>query len=401
MIAFLARRNLARHRTRSLLTVLGLAVTTALLYDMALLSGGLNASLDRVLEEIGYELRVLPRGGLPFSSEAVLADGDHLATQLDAIPGVADAVPLWGTTLYLSRGPGAPSVSAFTLGIDPARRTLYCLDARGREGAAPGRDLPGIVVNAALADSLGVAVGDTLLAAPRLDAAAGLPARASRVVVTGRATFRLDLAGQRSASLALADLRRVASSADDVRASFVLGRLAPGASGESVVAAFRRLRPDVDVFAIDELLGDVRGELSYFQQFSLILGTVSLLVSFLLVLTLLTLSVNERQGEIAILRALGLPARRVVGLVLVEGLALSVLAIGPGILLGAIASHGLDAILTSAPGLPTDLSFFVFTPAALVRTVGLVVVTGTLAGAVPALVAARTDIVRTLHQEVT
>ena len=53
--------------------VLGLAVSTALLYDMALLARGLRASLDTVLGEIGYELRVLPRGSLPFSSEAAEA----------------------------------------------------------------------------------------------------------------------------------------------------------------------------------------------------------------------------------------------------------------------------------------------------------------------------------------
>ena len=98
---------------------------------------------------------------------------------------------------------------------------------------------------------------------------------------------------------------------------------------------------------------------------------------------------------------LGLPAGRVVALILIEGLCLTALAIGPGLILGSIASGGLDAILKASPGLPPDLSFFLFTPDALLRTVGLVLVTGTLAGAYPALLAARTDVVRTLHQEVT
>jgi putative ABC transport system permease protein len=257
-----------------------------------------------------------------------------------------------------------------------------------------------IVLNARLADSLRVDVGDTLLATAALDAATGLLVRPVRVVVAARGDFRFDLADQRSASLALSDLQFLAGREDDP-ASFILGKLEPGADAGRVVRAFRALRPDVDVHSVAELLGDVRGQLSYFQQFSLILGTVSLLVTFLLILTLLTLSVNERQGEIAILRALGLPARRVVALVLVEGLALTALAIGPGLLIGSLASGGLDAILTSSPGLPGDLSFFAFTPTALLRTIGLVLVTGTLAGAYPALLAARTDVVRTLHQEVT
>lgn len=398
MIGFLAWRNLVRHRLRTLLTVLGLAVSTALLYDMALLAGGLRASLDTVLAGIGYELRVLPRGGLPFSSEAWLPGGRALAAQLDSLPGVAAAVPLWATTLYLERTDGAP-LAVFALGIDPEPQTLYRVE-RG-EPLATGAPVPEVAINALVADSLGVTLGDTLRATTALDAVSALSVRPGRLVVRAIADFRFDLARQRSVSLALSDLQRLAGREAEDPAAFLLGRLEPGTDGGRVVRAFRTLRPEVDVHSVDELLDDVRGQLSYFQQFSLILGTVSLLVTFLLILTLLTLAVNERQGEIAILRALGLTEGRIVALVLVEGLAFTLLALGPGLALGTLASGGLDAILKSSPGLPPDLSFFAFTPAALLRTVGLVLVTGTVAGAYPALLAARTDIVRTLHQEVT
>ncbi len=391
MIAFLARRNLVRQRSRTVLTVLGVAVSTALLYDMALLSRGLRASLDTVLGEIGYELRILPAGSLPFSSEAGLSGGRALAAALDSLPGVAHVEPLWATTLYLARDGGAP-VSAFALGIDPARQTLYRLERGTAEG---------LVINARVADSLRIDVGDTLVVAAGLDAIGGGGARGERQPVTGVARVRFDLADQRTVILPLATLQAVAGRTEEDPASFLLGKLEPGAAAEPILRSFRARHPQTDAYSVADLLSQVRGQLSYFQQFSLILGTVSLLVTFLLILTLLTLSVNERQGEFAILRALGLPARRVVQLVLVEGLALTLLAIGPGIAIGTFASHGLDEILRSSPGLPPDLSFFVFTPEALLSTFGLVVVTGTLAGAYPALLAARTDVVRTLHQEVT
>ncbi|MEO6463228.1 MAG: ABC transporter permease, partial [Candidatus Eisenbacteria bacterium] len=287
MIGFLARRNLARHRTRTFLTVLGLAVSTALLYDMALLAGGLRASLDSVLGEIGYELRVLPRGGLPFASEAELADGRRIAARLDSLPGVATATPLWATTLYLARDRRSAPLSAFALGLDPVGQTLYRVTAgRAPAGAAQGAVPPGIVLNALLADSLGAAIGDTLLATSALDAATGLAARPAPVVVAALATFRFDLATQRSASLALDDLQRLAGRGADDPAAFILGKLEPGADAAPVLAAFRALHPDVDAWSVAELLGQVRGQLSYFQQFSLILGTVSLLVTFLLILTL-------------------------------------------------------------------------------------------------------------------
>ncbi len=418
MIGFLAWRNLGRQRARTLLTVLGLLVSTALLYDMALLATGLRTSLDHVLDEIGYELRVLPRGGLPFSSEAALPGGRALARDLSGLRGVARAEPLWATTLYLSgsgesfaaRGPARP-VAVFAVGLDPATQTIYRIaEGSGIPGtradrvldSAPRGDTPvPVVVNRMVADTLGAGVGDTILVSAGLEAAGGGAARPARAVIVGVASFRLDMRQQRSVSLTLPDLQRLAGREAEDPAAFILGKLASDADAGSVLVAWRSLHPETDIHSVDEILGQVRGQLSYFQQFSLVLGTVSLLVTFLLILTLLTLAVTERQGEIAILRALGLPAARVILMILIEGMLLTVLAIGPGIALGSVASAGLDAILKNSPGIPADLSFFAFTPGALARTVLLVFVVGTLAGAYPALLAARTNIVATLHREVT
>jgi putative ABC transport system permease protein len=408
MVLFLALRTLARQKTRTALTVLGLAVSTALLYDMALLSGGLRVSLARVLDRIGYELRVLPKESLPFSSEAELENASVLARDLAAIPGVADALPLYGRRVYVSpaeaRGGAARGATAtFALGLDTERDVMASVDTgrfpRPRDaGAGAPMD---IVLNHVLADSLGVGVGDTLLVSAALDAVTGGAAAPERAVVSGLATFRLDLERQLTTTLRLADLQAIVGDAGRDRASFLLGRLEPGADAERVVARFRTLHPEVDAASVAGLLERTRGQLSYFQQFSLILGSVSLIVTFLLILTLLTLSVNERQGEIALLRAIGLRTRRVVQLVVLEGLAFGLLAAAPGIAIGSLASRGLDGILARSPGLPPALSFFEFTPGALLRTLALLVATAALAGAYPAYLAARTNIVATLHREVT
>jgi len=386
VIGFLAVRNLVRQRSRTLLCVLGLAVSTALLYDMALLARGLRSSLTRVMNEIGYDLRVLPKGGLPFSSEAELLHGNALAAELARLPGVADAIPLAATTLYATRAGGtARPLAAFALGLDPAKQTLY----RVRTGSAAG-----LVLNARLADSLGVTVGDTILLSPSPDGS-------SRAInVAGLAEFRLDLHGQRTLTLPPAELVRITGRTDDP-AAFLLGRLAPGARADEVVARWRTLHPETDIFEVAQMLSEIRGQLSYFRQFSLILSTVALVVTFLLVLTLLTLSVNERQGELAILRALGLRSERVVVLILLEGLALTVLALLPGFAIGSVAARGLDAILTSSPGLPAGLSFFVPGRGAILSTALLVLASAGLAAAYPAWLASRTNVALTLHREVT
>ena len=88
--------------------------------------------------------------------------------------------------------------------------------------------------------------------------------------------------------------------------------------------------------------------------------------AFLLITVLLTVSVNQRLGEIAALRALGFSRARVVADVLCE----SALLVGAGgvlaLPLGVALSLWLDRILKTMPGIPAAMHFFVFEPRALV-----------------------------------
>ena len=87
--------------------------------------------------------------------------------------------------------------------------------------------------------------------------------------------------------------------------------------------------------------------------------------TFLLVATMLTVSINQRLGEIAALRALGIGRPRIAAMLLWE----SALMVGGGGLLalplGGLLALGLDRILKQMPGVPERLHFFVFEPRAL------------------------------------
>ena len=65
-----ALRDLLRHRARTALSLLGVAIATALLLDMVLLSGGIERSFGQLLVSRGFQLRVSPRGTLPFDTDA-------------------------------------------------------------------------------------------------------------------------------------------------------------------------------------------------------------------------------------------------------------------------------------------------------------------------------------------
>lgn len=245
----------------------------------------------------------------------------------------------------------------------------------------------------------GIRVGDRLVAsgAPGSGLQTFAAVQACRVVGIG--DFYFDLPTQRSLAIAAPVLRRLLERPAG-SASVILVRMTASSRAEALARWIRRHDPRVDAFSIQEFLARAGARLTYFNQFSLILGTISVAVSFLLITAIVTLSVGERLGEIAMLRALGFTRARIVALVLAEGVALAAAAVPGAVLLGIGIANNLDRILLSAPGVPENLHFFTLTPEAVARTLGLLLGTGALGGVYPAALTASLDIAATLHREI-
>jgi putative ABC transport system permease protein len=181
----------------------------------------------------------------------------------------------------------------------------------------------------------------------------------------------------------------------------IMVRAAHDGMVEALAGEIRTTTPGVEVNSVTTLVARFRQRLTYFRQVSLILGSISLIVAVLLIATLLTITVNERMGEIATLRAIGVRRASVVRGVLLEGTLLTVAGLGAGLLLGLGTAQYLDAILTSFPGLPEAISFFVLEPGAIARAGVLLLLAGAAASAVPAWRSARAPIAATLREEAT
>ena len=66
----LAALSLRRHASRTILAVLGVAVSATMLLDMVMLATGMRQSFASLLGRNGFTIRVSPRGTLPFDTEA-------------------------------------------------------------------------------------------------------------------------------------------------------------------------------------------------------------------------------------------------------------------------------------------------------------------------------------------
>ena len=202
---------------------------------------------------------------------------------------------------------GDSALSARRLGVHPAVQGDYELRARARAA----RRRPTRWWRTRSCSSAPAPRSATRCSSPPAttrSCAAGWDAPARR---RGRGALRLPAADQPAAALPLATLQAMGGAASTRSRVGRHGARAPGADVERLRALDRRDRAarERSISTATALAAWTSGS-SYFRQLAFILGAVSLVVGLLLVTTLVTVSVNERLGEIAVLRAIGVAARR-------------------------------------------------------------------------------------------
>jgi ABC-type lipoprotein release transport system permease subunit len=363
-----------------------------MLLDMVMLSSGMRASFRNMLVSSGFEVRIAPKGTLPFDTDATIPNAGGIARALDTDPDITAVSPVLGGQLHVTIG--QRTITATALGGLGRVQGDYAV-MEGRIPAAADE----AVASAEFLRASGVAIGDTIHAAagydPELRTTTG--GRALRIV--GRAHFLYLPSEQRAIALPLATLQTMQGPRVADRVSLFMLKTRTGADVDSVLHRLQRTLPNVSIISTASAMQQVDQRLSYFRQLALILGAVSLAVGFLLVTTIVTVSVNERLGEIVIMRAIGVARERVVLQIVLEGVAIMVAGAIVGLGLGLVTARYLNSILASFPGLPAAIDFFLFEPRDAWTALGLLTGVGILAGIYPSWRGASLPIAITLREE--
>lgn len=375
---------------RTLLAILGVAVSAAMLLDMVMLSSGMRASFRELLLSRGFQLRLAPKGTLPFDTDATIANASEISMHLSSMPDVVVVSPVLGGQLHVPRGDSV--VTATAIGSEPGVQGDYEIV----EGRAP-RGASEIAASDDFFRVSGARIGDTVTASAGYDPQLRAFSGTRHLAIVGRAHFLYLAMGQSAVALPLSTLQDMQGQHD--RVSFVMVRARGGASVDSVLHRLERELPRVSAVSTETAMHQVDERLTYFRQLSLILGIVSLVVGFLLVTTLVTVSVNERLGEIVVLRAIGVARHRIVQQIVLEGVAIMVVGAVLGLALGLVTARYLNSILASFPGLPASIDFFLFQPRDAWTALGLLTGAGILAGVYPSWRGASMPIAVTLREE--
>jgi ABC-type lipoprotein release transport system permease subunit len=411
-----AVRGLIRQPGRAILGILGIAATGALLFDMLMLSRGLVVSMERLLSGVGFDIRVSATQATPLSGPPITNMADSVAA-LAALPQIEDVVPLRLGQAQVDIGQRSHEVSFMgadvrarrpwtlvdgrDLTIDPPSResaSTSAPSARADKSARQTERAP-ILINRNLAQRLNLRPGSLITLRGACTDNSSVPP--VTFYVNGIVEFPFDQARQLTAITALKDFARTCGDADKNEADILMIASRQEVGPASAVEAIRRARPDLAAVTNEELVARFQQvEFSYFRQISVVLATITMFFGLLLITVLLSVSTNQRLGEIAALRALGFSQKRMVSDVLWR----SALLVGIGGLvalpLGLALSIWLDRLLQTMPGIPANLRFFVFEPRALIVYIALLAVTMAVAAVYPMWTVARLPISATLRAEV-
>src|SRR5215469_16537538 len=357
--------------TTALAVILGVAFTagTLVLTDtMTTIFNNLSATVYQGTDAVVRAQAVFD-GPMGSGKQRPLIDAS-LVPPLSKVPGVAAAEgnAFGYTRLIGSDGTaiGNPANGAPTLGGNWS--TVQALNpfhlVAGHAPQAPGQ----VVIDKQSATTGHLAVGDTTTVL-----ANGPPQRVRIVGIVGFGNA--DSPGGASIVLFTTPTaqRLVAAPGKFNQISFVA---APGVSQQQLASNLSRVLPSgteavTGAKIIKEWQDMFQKGLSFFSNFLLIFAVVALVVGAFIILNTFAITVAQRTRENGLLRALGASKRQVLGSVLIEAVAVGVIAALVGLALGVAVAAGLKAVL-SAVG-------FALPPSGLVvsaRTVILSLVVG-------------------------
>ena len=384
---WLAAGELRAHPWRLAATLAAIAVGVALGLAVHLINASAVTEFSRAVRattgQADLEIRG-PRAGFDDAVlERVAADADiALASPILDVDAPVLAAP--GLAKVSRGGTPQPAPTLRIVGIDVFRAggvTPGLIGAPADEARLALLADDTVFLSAAAQSWLGLAPGDTLtvqagLAPIALRVAGGMPGARG-----GQRLASMDLGAAQWRLARLGRLSRIAL------------RLAPGADRDAVKARLGALMP-AGVFVAEPEDGDIRASnLSRAYRVNLdVLALVALFTGAFLVFSTQTLAVARRRRELALLRTLGWPARRLLRQVIAEGAAIGLAGGIAGVLAGTLAAHGAVAVFGSdlgggffagvAPGLTFD-------PLAATGFVALAIAAAVAGSLAPALATAR------------
>jgi len=397
----MAYRNLGRHRRRTFLSALALAMGTALLmFIAAFFQGEMRSSMETTLRLNTGHLQVKNANydpdKLSVAWEYLIENPEQVAAQIETLDQVQTATPRLFASGIVSSADESIGVQIMGIIPDSSANDPY------RNGLVSGEfltadDREGIVIGYPLAESLGLKVGDQLNLLVNTS-----EGNVDEQKFTVRGIFSTGTTAYDKGIVFLPLAKAQAFSGASNHASMIFILLKDREQADAVAAAIQGEGYQVKTWReLNELLVLIN---DFSNAYLTIINLIILGVTATVIVNTLLMSVFERTREIGILSAIGMKGRQIIALFLAEA---SLLALG-GITFGALAGWAISAyfgkvgVFFGDLGMSQDmlLNDRIYTELTLDSAINLIVtafIITLLASLYPARMASRMEPVEALH----
>jgi putative ABC transport system permease protein len=373
----LAGKNILRHRTRSFLTLLGIAASVGVLFAVLSFNQGFNQGLSQELERTGLHFMIVP-SGCAHEVAALVLHGAVIPKFLDtgvmanvtAAEGIALATPILVAQLPdqqrgridLIYGVDMPVLKAIKPGWDISGRipehpheVLLGFEVAQHENLKPGdrfsSPAPGIEL---------VVAGIVGLTGSQDDAFVYLPVETAQFLL-----------GSPNAATAIGvkvnDPARIGAITDDLT---------------SVV-------PGIQIVTMGEVMNSISNLAASARALSLSIVLIAILISAVGVMNSILMAVFERTQEIGMMRAVGASRWDIFRIILTETTILALCGGMVGIVLSTLGARLIEAFVRSVMPFVPSGDLIRFDPVTALASVAFIFVIGLCAGIYPAVKASK------------
>jgi len=369
-------KTLWGHRTRSLLTLSGAAVA---LFVFAFV-GGIQEGMENLSKNKESDRSLIVFQRYRFCPETSRLPEDY-GKVIAKIPGVADYLPV---KVFMNNCGATIDLIVFH-GVPPQKLRAYRnLSLLSGDFATFERQRDAALVGKTVAARRGLKVGDKFTVGQVTVSVVGVfssPSPVEENMIYAQLEFLQYAPGQNSVGMVTQYEVKVADGAD------------PGEVARAIDAAFQADRVQTDTRGKGVFEAFAVGDLGEMIGFTNYLGYACVILVLTLVSTTTMMAVQDRVQEHAVLQTLGLTSYQIFGLVLIESMILSAAGgvLGVGTALATLQWSGL-AVATEGINIT-----FAASPTLAAIGLGVSLTVGILAGFMPAMRAARADIVTSLR----
>jgi putative ABC transport system permease protein len=372
----LAVKNLLRHRTRSVLTMLGIAASVGVLFSVLSFNKGFTEGLSVELERTGLHFMVVPSGCAHEVAALVL----HGAV----IPKFLDTEVMEHVTATAGIDLATPILVAQL--PDPQRGKIdliYGVDMSVLSAIKPGWEITGKIPEQDNEILLGyeVAQHEKLQPGDQFSSGGGTTLLVAGIV---------GLTGSQDDAFVYLPIKTAQKLLDQPAAATAIGvKVTDPARMVEITDALTDAVPGIQIVTMGEVMNSISNLAASARALSLAIVLIAILISAVGVMNSILMAVFERTQEIGMMRAVGASRWDIFRIILEETTILSLSGGLVGILISILGSRVIEAFVRSVMPFVPSGNLISFDPGVAAGSVLFIFIIGLCSGIYPALKASK------------